>query len=102
MSTNCNIPMKYLPRAIVAVYRAVVTRPKFGLDRRNIDELLDECTGTGLAVVAPYLAQDLFYPTDAVFVVVASAVLCAMQLITLPFGSRTKKRRTPQGSSVRG
>ena len=58
---------------IMAEYRAVLLRPKFGFDHRSVEELLDECSVSGLAVAAPPLKLNLPDPTDAVFVEVAAA-----------------------------
>lgn len=57
---------------ILAEYRAVLLRPKFGFDRRSVEDLLDECATGGLAVAAPPLKLNLPDPTDAVFVEVAA------------------------------
>jgi putative PIN family toxin of toxin-antitoxin system len=53
--------------------RAVLLRPKFGFDRRNIEELLDECAGSGQFVTAPPVRLDLPDPADAMFVELAVA-----------------------------
>lgn len=58
---------------ILAEYRAVLLRPKFGFDRRSVEELLDECSAGGLAVAAPPLNLQLPDQTDAVFIEVAAA-----------------------------
>lgn len=58
---------------ILAEYRAVLLRPKFGFDPRHIEELLDECVGAGQAVLAPPLVLDLPDRADAIFVEVAVA-----------------------------
>jgi putative PIN family toxin of toxin-antitoxin system len=58
---------------ILAEYRAVLMRPKFGFDRRSVEELLDECSASGLAVAAPPLKLNLPDPTDVIFVEVAAA-----------------------------
>ena len=59
---------------ILAEYRAVLLRPKFGFDRRSVEELLDECSASGLPVAAPPLVLSLSDQTDAVFVEGAAAV----------------------------
>ena len=58
---------------ILAEYRTVLLRPKFGFDQRNVEDLLDECAASGLAVAAPPLQLNLPDPTDGVFVEVAAA-----------------------------
>lgn len=58
---------------VLAEYRAVLVRPKFGFDRRHIDTLLEECAGAGFPVLAPPLSLALPDPADAVFVEVAAA-----------------------------
>lgn len=53
---------------ILAEYRAVLLRPKFGFDPRHIEELLDECVGAGQAVLAPQTplitGNSRHYPPD--------------------------------------
>lgn len=58
---------------ILAEYRAVLLRPKFGFERRSVEELLDECAASGFPVAALPLQLRLPDPTDAVFVEVAAA-----------------------------
>lgn len=58
---------------ILAEYRTVLLRPKFGFERRVVEGLLDECSVSGFAVAAPPLKLNLPDPTDAVFVEVAAA-----------------------------
>lgn len=57
---------------VIAEYRAVLLRPKFGFDRRNVEELLDECAGTGHFLTAAPLGLDLPDPSDAMFVELAA------------------------------
>jgi uncharacterized protein len=65
---------------IMAEYRAVLLRPKFGFDRRNVEELLEECTGNGHFLTAPPLRLDLPDPADAKFIELAFAAQA--QLVT--------------------
>ena len=58
---------------ILAEDRAVLLRPKFGFDRRSVEELLDECAKSGLPVAAPPLKLNLPDPTDTAFAEVAAA-----------------------------
>jgi uncharacterized protein len=58
---------------VMAEYRAVLLRPKFGFDRRNVEELLEECTGNGHFLMAPPLRLDLPDPADAMFIELAFA-----------------------------
>jgi uncharacterized protein len=58
---------------VMAEYRAVLLRPKFGFDRRSVEELLDECAGTGHFTTAPPLRLDLPDPADAMFIELAFA-----------------------------
>lgn len=58
---------------VMAEYRAVLLRPKFGFDRRSVEELLDECSGTGHFLTVPPLGLDLPDPSDAMFVELAAA-----------------------------
>lgn len=58
---------------ILAEYRAVLLRPKFGFDRRAVEELLAQLAADGLAVTAPPVNLHLPDPTDGVFVEVAAA-----------------------------
>lgn len=58
---------------ILAEYRAVLMRPKFGFDRRHIDALLEEFISAGFSVLAPPLLLALPDPADAVFVEVTAA-----------------------------
>ena len=63
---------------ILAEYRAVLMRPKFGFDRLHIEALLEECAGAGFLVPAPPLSLALPDPADAVFVEVAAAALAPL------------------------
>ena len=63
---------------VMAEYRAVLLRPKFGFDRRNVEELLDECAGNGHFVTAPALKLDLPDPADAMFIELAFAALAPL------------------------
>jgi uncharacterized protein len=58
---------------VMAEYRAVLLRPKFRFDRRNIEELLDECARNGNFLTAPALRLDLPDPADAMFIELAFA-----------------------------
>lgn len=58
---------------VMAEYRTVLLRPKFGFDRRNVEELLDECAGMGHFLTAAPLGQELQDPSDAMFVELAVA-----------------------------
>ncbi len=58
---------------VMAEYRTVLRRPKFGFDRRNVDELLEECAENGHFLTAPPLGLDLPDPADVIFVEVAFA-----------------------------
>lgn len=58
---------------VMAEYRAVLLRPKFGFDRRSVEELLDECAGTGHFLAVPPLGLGLPDPSDAMFVELAAA-----------------------------
>jgi putative PIN family toxin of toxin-antitoxin system len=57
---------------ILAEYRAVLLRPKFGFDHRSVEDLLGECVTSGLPVVAPPINLNLPDPSDVVFVEVAA------------------------------
>jgi putative PIN family toxin of toxin-antitoxin system len=65
---------------ILAEYRSVLMRAKFGFEARAVDDLLTFVALTGAAVAAPVLAVDLPDPSDAMFVEVAVGAGC--QIIT--------------------
>jgi putative PIN family toxin of toxin-antitoxin system len=58
---------------ILQEYAEVLSRPRFGFRRADVDRLLDFLRGAGVSVVAPPLALSLPDPEDAMFVEVAVA-----------------------------
>lgn len=58
---------------ILAEYREVLTRPKFGFDERAVHELLDYFEHAAVAVQATPLAIDLPDPDDCMFVEAAAS-----------------------------
>ena len=59
---------------ILAEYREVLARPRFGLDTEDVGELLSYLQTEGMAVTAPSLQNCLPDPDDLPFLEVAAAV----------------------------
>lgn len=58
---------------LLAEYRDVLTRPRFGFDRADVFRLLTYLTTTGLLVAASPWSEPLPDPDDAMFLEVAAA-----------------------------
>ncbi len=58
---------------IIAEYREVLYRPKFNLDRKDIDMIISQIKDEGILVTAKPLNQKLPDPDDAPFLEVALA-----------------------------
>ena len=58
---------------ILAEYRKVLSRARFGFDPRDVDDLLDQVEGGGELVAAGPLAARLPHPADEPFLEVAAA-----------------------------
>lgn len=63
---------------ILAEYREVLARPKFGFEERAVSDLLDYFEQAGIAVQAMPLAVSLPDPDDRMFVEVAASAVATL------------------------
>ncbi|WP_440997398.1 putative toxin-antitoxin system toxin component, PIN family [Arhodomonas sp. SL1] len=63
--------------AILAEYREVLSRPRFGFPHSSVNSLIEEMTALSLVLrPAPIDTRDLPDPDDALFIAVALAAAC--------------------------
>jgi putative PIN family toxin of toxin-antitoxin system len=80
---------------ILAEYRAVLPRPKFGLDASNIVDLIDQIEAESVRVMAPPIGISLPDETDLPFLEVALAGE-AQTLVT----GNARHFKLPKGASL--